>query len=152
MYTYIFIGISMYLCVCVCMLQYSYFMPSGLRIFRTASASLSWNAVCIQPGNQPVLVWTRQPDFQDADPHRRWSHQGVPVCTHRDLVRLLPGTGETVVAQHCPDWNQARLPAITRACRVCCSPLSHSGQTAPDSGRRPRHHSPQHARPQGCVL
>jgi hypothetical protein len=60
--------------------------------------------------------------------------------------------GEKVVAQHCPDWNQAHVPAITRACGVCCSALPHPGQAAPDSSRGPRHHSPKHARPQERVL
>jgi hypothetical protein len=90
-------------------------------------ASLSRIACSIQPVHQWVLVWTRQPDFQDADPHQCWSHQGVPVCAYRDLVRLLPGAGKKVVAQRCPDWNQAHVPAITRACGVCCSTLPHPG-------------------------
>ncbi len=74
------------------------------------------------------------------------------MCHDSDLVRLLSGTGETVVAQHCSDWNQDLEPAISRACGVRCSPLSHSGQTAADSSLGPRHHSPKHARPQGRVL
>ena len=125
---------------------------SGLRFFHSASAALSRIACRLQPVHQRVLVWTRRADFQDADPHRCWSHQGVPVCAYRDLVRLLPGAGEKVVAQHCPDWNQAHVPAITRSCGVCCSPLPHPGQAAPDSSRGPRHHSPKYARPQGRVL
>ena len=39
-----------------------------------------------------------------------------------------------------------------RTCGVCCPPVPHSGQIASGSGRRSRHHSPEHARPQGSVL
>jgi hypothetical protein len=109
-------------------------MLSGLRFLHSASTR---TACRIQPCHQPVLVWTRQSDFQDADPHRRWFTEGVPVRTYRDLVGLLSGTGETVVAQHCSDWNQDLVPAISRPCGVRCSPLSHSGQTAADSSREP---------------
>ncbi len=50
------------------------------------------------------------------------------------------------------DWNQERVLAISRACGVRCTPLSHSGLTATDSSRRPRHHSLKHALPQGRML
>ena len=108
-------------------------MLPGLRFLHSASTSLSRIARRIQPCHQPVLVWTRQSDFQDADPHRRWFTEGVPVRAYRDTVGLLSGTGETVVAQHCSDWNQDLVLAISRACGVRCSPLSHSGQRPKDA-------------------
>ena len=76
----------------------------------------------------------------------------MPVCPDRDLLRLLPRTDQTLVAQHRPDRDQDAVPPVARACRVCCPPVSHPGQAASHSRRGLRHHSPKHAWPQGRVL
>ena len=83
-----------------------------------------------------------------------WYHVSIciPVRPDRDLLRFLPRTDQTLVAQHRADRDQDAVPPVARACRVCCSPVSHPGQAASHSCRGLRHHSPNHAWPQGGVL